>query len=311
MAAESVTEEIPPALEGERLDRVVSLITGVSRTAARELVSGGMVRLNGTVPSERVVRLRTGDQVTIDLPEVPTEAPPAANPDVVLSVVHEDEHILVVDKPPGLVVHPAPGHTDDTIVNGLLALHPEVIPVGEPGRPGIVHRLDRDTSGLMAVALDAEAYTGLVDALREHRVERVYRALVHGIPESARGVVEAPIGRSRRNRMRMAVSAEGRPARTHYEVERTFEGPVPISLLRCRLETGRTHQIRVHLTAIGHPVLGDQTYGRRTSMTAPRQMLHASKLALVHPVTGEHLEFSSPLPEDMLEVLSTLDSATP
>ncbi|HEC09146.1 MAG TPA: RluA family pseudouridine synthase, partial [Acidimicrobiales bacterium] len=130
-------------------------------------------------------------------------------------------------------------------------------------------------------------------------------------PASSRGVVEAPIGRSRRNRMRMAVSTEGRPARTHYEVERTFEGPVPVSLLKCRLETGRTHQIRVHLTAIGHPVLGDQTYGRRTSMTAPRQMLHASTLGLDHPVTGEKLEFTSPLPPDMLEVMAGLESDGP
>ena len=303
-----VTEEIPPALDGQRLDRVVSLITGVSRTAAKELVAQGRVLVNGGVPSERVVKLATGDEVTIELPETATEEPPAANPAVELAVVHEDEHILVIDKPPGLVVHPAPGHFDDTVVNGLLAIHPEVASVGEARRPGIVHRLDRDTSGLMTVALDPQSYSGLVEALREHRVERIYRALVHGIPASSRGVVEAPIGRSRRNRMRMAVSTEGRPARTHYEVERTFEGPVPVSLLKCRLETGRTHQIRVHLTAIGHPVLGDQTYGRRTSMTAPRQMLHASTLGLDHPVTGEKLEFTSPLPPDMLEVMAGLES---
>ncbi|HEC08359.1 MAG TPA: RluA family pseudouridine synthase, partial [Acidimicrobiales bacterium] len=224
-----VTEEIPPALDGQRLDRVVSLITGVSRTAAKELVAQGRVLVNGGVPSERVVKLATGDEVTIELPETATEEPPAANPAVELAVVHEDEHILVIDKPPGLVVHPAPGHFDDTVVNGLLAIHPEVASVGEARRPGIVHRLDRDTSGLMTVALDPQSYSGLVEALREHRVERIYRALVHGIPASSRGVVEAPIGRSRRNRMRMAVSTEGRPARTHYEVERTFEGPVPVS----------------------------------------------------------------------------------
>ena len=306
-----VTEEIPPALDGQRLDRVVSLITGVSRTAAKELVAQGRVLVNGGVPSERVVKLATGDEVTIELPETATEEPPAANPAVELAVVHEDEHILVIDKPLGLVVHPAPGHFDDTVVNGLLAIHPEVASVGEARRPGIVHRLDRDTSGLMTVALDPQSYSGLVEALREHRVERIYRALVHGIPASSRGVVEAPIGRSRRNRMRMAVSTEGRPARTHYEVERTFEGPVPVSLLKCRLETGRTHQIRVHLTAIGHPVLGDQTYGRRTSMTAPRQMLHASTLGLDHPVTGEKLEFTSPLPPDMLEVMAGLESDGP
>ncbi len=309
MDSGAVTEEIPPALDGERLDRVVSLITGISRTGAQDLVARGRVTVNGRVPSERVLRLVTGDEVTVELPEIVAESPPVANPTIGLDVVHEDDHILVLDKPPGLVVHPAPGHLDDTVVNGLLARNPEVVSVGEPRRPGIVHRLDRDTSGLMTVALDDDAYSGLVEALREHRVERVYRALVHGIPASARGVVDAPIGRSRRNRMRMAVSTEGRPARTHYEVERTFEGPVPISLLRCRLETGRTHQIRVHLTAIGHPVLGDQTYGRRTSMRAPRQMLHASRLGLEHPVTGERLEFRSPIPADMAGIMARLGGA--
>jgi 23S rRNA pseudouridine1911/1915/1917 synthase len=221
--------------------------------------------------------------------------------------VWEDADVVVVDKPPGLVVHPGAGQGEGTLVNGLLARHPELAGVGEAHRPGIVHRLDRDTSGLLVVALTPAAYTALVIALGERRVERRYAALVWGVPEAPRGVIDAPIGRSPRQPTRQAVVAGGRPARTRYEMRVRYDQPADLALLGCRLETGRTHQIRVHLASIGHPVVGDREYGgQRDALSVPRVFLHAEHLAFDHPVTGEALAFDSPLPPDLAAVLAGL-----
>ena len=221
-------------------------------------------------------------------------------------MVHADADVIVVDKPAGLVVHPGAGNEGGTLVNGLLHAFPELAAVGDPARPGIVHRLDRGTSGLLVVARTPAAYDALVGQLSRREVERRYAALVWGVPESGAGLVDAPVGRSPRDPTRMAVVAGGRDARTRYEVRTAFERPAS-ALLTCRLETGRTHQIRVHLAAIGHPVVGDATYGgARAALALDRPFLHAEQLAFDHPTTGARLSFASALPADLEAVLATL-----
>jgi 23S rRNA pseudouridine1911/1915/1917 synthase len=273
---------------------------------AAELIRSGAVLVDHAVVTQRSLRLDVGMRVTF-APTERTDTRPAGDPDVEIRVVYSDEHIAVVDKQAGLVVHPGAGRPDKTMVNGLLARFPEIAKVGDPERPGIVHRLDADTSGLLVVALSQTAYETLVAALSDHDVERTYVAVVDGVVADDRGVIDAPIGRSSQRRTRMAVVADGREARTHYEVlARRHDAPAA-SLLRCRLETGRTHQIRVHLAAIGHPVLGDPTYGTALSKAAfARVALHALELGLVHPVTGEAMSFQAPLPPDIEELLSGL-----
>lgn len=302
------TEQIPEALGDERLDRVVALVTGWSRSAVRPLLEEGRVTVNSEVPRERVARVRVGDVVEIDLPDVETDARPVASGDVEIRVVHEDLHIIVIDKAPGVVVHPGPGHVDDTLVNGLLDRYPELESVGQTDRPGIVHRLDRDTSGLLVVARSQLAYDYLVGELAARRVVRGYEALALGHTDSPRGVVDAPIGRSRRSRVRMAVTNDGKPARTHYERRNTYHEPVSATWYRCRLETGRTHQIRVHLAAIGTPVIGDPLYGRADTLPGgpKRTQLHAAHLQFHHPAEDSTVEFRLPLPDDMVSVLNVL-----
>lgn len=299
-------EEIPAALDGERLDRVVSMLTGVSRSEAAHLVVAGEVRVNGEPVTTKTHRLVEGDEIELDRPETaPTSLEP--DPTVVFGVVHEDPDLVVVDKPAGLVVHPGAGTPDRTLANGLLARYPEIADVGEQGRPGIVHRLDKGTSGLLLVARSPRASDALVAMLAGHEVERHYVALAWGAFDAKAGLIDAPIGRSPRSPTRMAVSARGRDARTHYEVRRAYHEPVTVSLLDCRLETGRTHQIRVHLAAIDHPVVGDSRYGgARQSLPVARPFLHAERLRFTHPITGAELAFTSPLPEDLDAVLATL-----
>ena len=300
-------EVVPRALDGQRLARVVALVTGVSRAEAAALVSGGAVRVGGRLVTARAHRLAAGDDLDVELPDRPAAAAPAPDATVAVPVVHEDEHLVVVDKPAGLVVHPGAGQDEGTLVNGLLARYPEIRTVGQADRPGIVHRLDRGTSGLMLVARTAAAYEALVAMLGARQVDRRYLALVWGTLPSPTGLVDAPIGRSSRDRTRMAVTVGGKPARTRYEVVRTYHEPVEVTELRCRLETGRTHQIRVHLASIGHRVVGDSRYGgQRQSLPMTRPFLHAEHLALDHPVTGEPLAFTSPLPQDLTAVLATL-----
>jgi 23S rRNA pseudouridine1911/1915/1917 synthase len=283
---------VPATLAGERVDRAVALLTGWSRREVRALVDGGAVLVDGE-PASASARLEEGAALAL-LEEPAPPLPPAPGP-VPVVVRHADPDLVIVSKPAGLVVHPGAGHPDGTLVNGLLARFPEMAGVGDPARPGIVHRLDRDTSGLLVVARTPDAYDGLVRALATRAVERRYLALVWGTPDSMQGAIDAPVGRSTARRTRMTVRAGGRAARTAYEVERTYPD-VGVALLECRLETGRTHQIRVHLAAIGHPVVGDAAYGgARARIALDRPFLHAARLSFDHPVTGEHLAFEEPL----------------
>ncbi|MCB0977235.1 MAG: RluA family pseudouridine synthase [Acidimicrobiales bacterium] len=299
-------ETVPAALDGERIDRVVAMVTGLSRTEVTALIEAGAVAVDGNTVPRGKDRLREGQELRVIEPEHRSTRP-APDGHVEVPVVFVDDDVIVVDKPADLVVHPGAGHPDGTLVNGLLALYPEIADVGQPDRPGIVHRLDRGTSGLLAVARSEAAYESLVSQLQERSVLRRYRTVVWGHPESVNGLIDAPIGRSPRHPTRMAVVADGKEARTRYEVERTFDLPAPSAELTCRLETGRTHQIRVHLSAIGHPVVGDDRYqGVRQSLDCPRPFLHAEHLGFLHPVTEEQMAFDSALPDDLTAVLARL-----
>ena len=301
------SETIPEALAGERVDRVVALLTGCSRSEVAALVDAGAVVVGGQVVTTRSQRVAAGDHLEVDAPEPDVVAPLEGDPTVAVPLVHEDEHLLVVDKPAGLVVHPGAGQATGTLVQGLLARYPELAAVGEPDRPGIVHRLDKGTSGLLLVARTEVARVALVDALAARRVHRRYRALAWGHLEAPRGLIDAPIGRSARLATRMAVDERGKEARTAYEVLARYREPVAVTELACTLETGRTHQIRVHLRSIGHAVVGDAQYGgERQSFPLPRPFLHAEHLELAHPVTGEALAFTAPLPADLEAVLASL-----
>ena len=295
---------VPDALAGERIDRAVALLTGWTRSEVQALVDAGSVLVDG----ERVAKSRRlqADDVIEVLAEPAAPGLPRPDPTIPVIVRYEDDDVVVVAKPAGLVVHPGAGHPDGTLVNGLLARYPELADVGDPARPGIVHRLDRDTSGLLVVARSAPAYDALVALLAAHDVERRYDALVWGTPASARGVIDAPIGRSVRRPTRMAVREGGRSARTAYEVVASYRDP-DVSRLECRLETGRTHQIRVHLQAIGHPVVGDAAYGgSRPALALDRPFLHAGGLAFAHPVTGDPVQVEEELGDDLVKVLTRL-----
>lgn len=298
--------EVPEALAGERIDRVVAMLTGLPRSRVADLVSSGAVHLGDRVVKARSIRVRGGDEIDVDVAVAVAEVSQPA-PEVEVAVVHADDDVVVVDKAPGVVVHPGAGNFRGTLAQALLARYPELGTVGQPGRGGVVHRLDKGTSGLLVVARNPQAYDSLVTQLGARQVERRYLTLVWGCPRPPRGRVEAPIGRSRRDPTRMTVSKTGRAAQTTYEVRRVFAAPVEVALVACRLETGRTHQIRVHLGAIGHPVVGDARYrGRRPVLACPRPFLHAELLAFDHPSTGERLSFSSALPPDLAEVLARL-----
>ena len=297
----AVEEILPPSLAGQRLDRVVALLAGVSRARAARLVEEGAVRLDGSVAESGSRRVAEGQSVVLRVPE-PDDPRPGPDRSVAVDVVLEDDEVVVVNKPAGLVVHPGSG---PTLINGLLARYPEMAGVGEPSRPGIVHRLDRDTSGLLVVARTPRAYESLVAQLKAHEPERVYAALVWGHPGAETGVIDAPIGRSLRRRDRMTVTGDGRRAVTRYQVERRFSHPRPTALLTCRLETGRTHQIRVHLRAIGHPVVGDRAYdGGRPGLDPGRPFLHAGRLRFRHPASGRPVQAEATLPPDLASILS-------
>jgi len=298
-------ESVPRALDGERVDRVVSFLTGMTRREVADLVADGHVRVDGTTVDTRSRRVTEGEVVEADVPE-PHDNRPAADPTVDVPVVYDDQQLIVVDKPAGLVVHPGAGQRQGTLVHGLLARYPDLVSVGDPQRPGIVHRLDKGTSGLMVVARTSEALADLTAQLKRHDVERRYLALVLGEVAEGRGVVDAPVGRSARQPTRMAVSARGRAARTRYEVLERYTEPVAATLLECRLETGRTHQVRVHLAAIGHPVAGDTRYGRTDPLAMKRPFLHAHELAFDHPGDGGRRHFRSPVPADLEQVRERL-----
>ena len=281
---------------GERVDRFLAQRAAISRTQVQHLIQQGDVLVNG-VPSKASYKLEASDSIEARLsPPAPVTLEPQ---DIPLRVVYQDDDLLVVDKPAGLTVHPAPGHPDRTLVNAVLALCPELQDAEGSLRPGIVHRLDKDTSGLMVVAKHAAAQASLSKQLEERTVTKHYLALVEGRLTPERGLIEAPIGRDRAHRQRMAVVSRGRASRTGYQVVEYLSNQ---TLLRITPETGRTHQIRVHLAAIGHPVVGDRVYGK-VSPLCPRQFLHAQVLGFRHPRTGEYVEFRSDLPEDLVEAL--------
>ena len=301
-------EIVGSALDGLRLDRAVALVADVSRSVAARLVATGGVRLNGAVVTSGTRRVAEGESLAVHI-DLRADPQPAADPDVVFGTVFEDPDLLVVDKPAGLVVHPGAGHDSRTLVHGLLARYPDIAGVGDPYRPGIVHRLDRGTSGLLVVARTERTHRLLVEQMRAHQPERVYCALVQGHPEAPSGLIDAPIGRSSRNPQRMTLTDRGRPARTRYTVERRYDQPARVALLECQLETGRTHQIRVHLRAIGHPVVGDPTYGPGRAddvFGLSRPFLHARSLSFSHPVSGRTVQAESPLPDDLAAVLDSL-----
>ncbi|HEY5076721.1 MAG TPA: RluA family pseudouridine synthase, partial [Acidimicrobiia bacterium] len=297
---------VPAALDGDRVDRAISFLTGWPRAAVQELIDAGAVTVDGKVVAKSH-RLREGSALEVRAePSLEPDARPEPDPGVVVDVRFADDDVVVVAKPAGLIVHPGAGNARGTLVDGLLARFPGIEHVGDPMRPGIVHRLDRDTSGLLVVARTARAYDALVAQLTQRSVDRRYCALVWGRLSSPRGLIDAPIGRSGARRTRMAVRDAGKPARTAYKVVDEFDVPL-LSLLECKLETGRTHQIRVHLAAIGHPIVGDATYGgSRDQIALPRPFLHAGMLGFDHPVTGERLRFEEPLPAELREVLDHL-----
>jgi 23S rRNA pseudouridine1911/1915/1917 synthase len=314
MSAEaSLVAEVPALLDGVRVDRAIALLAGISRAEAASLVGEGHVSVGGKPVRTRSRVLRSGDALVVEA--LPRPAPGVGpEPEVPVEVLYADEHMVVVDKPPGLVVHPGAGRPAHTLVGGLLARFPDLAALpeagaGNAGRPGIVHRLDKGASGLLVVARTARAYRSLVGQLSERRVDRRYLTLVHGQPEEDRGVIEAPIGRSSRSPTRMAVSSQGREARTRFRVVRRFDDPEPSALLAVGLDTGRTHQIRVHLAAIGHPVAGDDRYRRRPRTALDRRLgperlfLHAARLGFDHPATGVPTTWRSPLPADLNEIV--------
>lgn len=299
---------VPGALGGERVDRVVALLTGATRAEASAWVTSGAVRIDGMVVTKGSTRVDEGADLLIEA--APPPAAHALEPDasVVVPVVYEDDDLVIVDKPAGLVVHPGAGNVSGTLVQGLLARYPELAAIGDPARPGIVHRIDKETSGLLVVARSAAAYGALSATIAAHGVTRRYLALVWGAMDAPSGLIDAPIGRSARAPTRMAVTARGRAARTSYDVVAGYDEPAVVTLLRCTLDTGRTHQIRVHLQAIGHPVVGDRRYGghREPFTDLGRFFLHAEHLGLEHPITGEPLTFDSALPPNLAVLVSRL-----
>ncbi|SHJ75511.1 23S rRNA pseudouridine1911/1915/1917 synthase [Roseomonas rosea] len=323
------SESLPGTLEftataeqaGDRLDRAFAGMGGLSRSRVKALVEAGHAARGGVTTTDPSESLRPGLRYTLAVPppEAATPQPQAMD----LTILFEDRHLIVLDKPAGLVVHPAPGNPDGTLVNAILAhAGEELSGIGGEKRPGIVHRLDKDTSGVMVVAKSEPAHHALSTAFAERDLERSYLALTWGTPSPISGSVEAPIGRHPADRKRMAVvDRGGKNALTHYATERAWGAAC--ALVRCRLSTGRTHQIRVHMAHIGHPLVGDPVYLRRTPAAArglpeaareallafPRQALHAQSLGFRHPVTGEPLSFSSPLPPDMAALIATLDAA--
>ena len=292
-------------LSGERLDAFLARsVPGLTRSAAQKLLEEGCVLRNGR-PGKKNDKLNPGDAISVTIPE-PKEVDIVAK-DIPLDIVYEDEDLLVINKPKGLVVHPAAGHQDDTLVNGLLyALGDDLSGINGELRPGIVHRIDKDTSGLLAVAKNDLAHTVLASQLKDHTMARTYEAIVCGSFREDRGTVDAPIGRHPSDRKKMTVTPRNsKHAVTHWEVVRRYRGYTHI---RCKLETGRTHQIRVHMAHIGHPILGDTVYGhKKPELGQSSQVLHAGALCFRHPRDGRPVMVYAPLPEYFQEVLTKLE----
>ena len=299
---------IPASLDGERIDRSLALLTGLTRSEVASIIAAGAVSVDGLTVISRHRRVVAGEQITAALEgAVPDpERAPLPNADVPFEVVYEDAQLLVINKPPGVVVHPGAGHQDDTLVSGLLAAYPDLAAANgvEAFRPGIVHRLDKDTSGLLVVARDEATRLSLSEQLAARDMGRTYLALARGLVNNDEGIIEAPIGRSLRDPTKMAVRQAGRAARTRYLVARRYSSPVDLSYLEVKLDTGRTHQIRVHFQAIGHPIAGDTRYGGSLGgLGLKRPFLHAWKLDFIQPLTGAEISMTAPLPADLVAVL--------
>ncbi len=291
---------VPDAAAGTRLDRFLAVPLG-SRARAQSLIDSGHVRVDGSLRPKRHL-VRSGEAIEIEDPAPEPGQALALEPQAEFGIAYEDEFLLVVDKPAGVVVHPARGHWAGTLAQ---ALEGRAAGGEERWRAGIVHRLDRDTSGLLVVAKNDAVHRALKSMLARRRLRREYLALVDGHPSARTGTIDAPIGRHRRDRKLMSIDSEQpREARTHFEIERLLPAT---ALLRVVLETGRTHQIRVHLAAIGHPVVGDPQYGTAGQLGLSRQFLHAARLAFEHPVTGEPIDVTSPLPDDLVAALAVAD----
>jgi 23S rRNA pseudouridine1911/1915/1917 synthase len=298
---------VPEGLDGERLDVALARLFGLSRARAAELISDGSVLVGGE-PAAKSDRVPAGEWLEVTLPP-PVTAQPRPEPVPGLTIVYEDDDIVVVDKPPGVAAHPTPGWTGPTVLQGLLAAGHTIATSGAAERQGIVHRLDASTSGLMVLAKSESAYSALKRAFREREVDKIYHALVQGHPDPLRGTVDAPIARHPSGDGRFAVVAGGRPSVTHYDTLEAFRAA---SLTEIILETGRTHQIRVHMAAIRHPCVGDRLYGADPVLAAhlglTRQWLHAMRLGFAHPADGRRMEFASTYPADLSRALDVLSA---
>jgi 23S rRNA pseudouridine1911/1915/1917 synthase len=295
--------ELAADKDGERLDVFVTRrLPSLTRSRVQRLIEEGSVQVAGQ-RAKSSLRLDEGAAVTVEVPPLAeAEAQPEAIP---LDILYEDSDLLVVIKPPGMTVHPSPWHTTSTLVNAVLAHCSDLSGIGGVARPGIVHRLDRDTSGVILVAKNDAAHNGLAKQLKERSVQKTYVALVEGTPRPPEGIIDAPIARDPRNRKRMTIVEGGRESETAYRVLERFRG---YSLVEVRPKTGRTHQIRVHLTAIGHPIVGDRLYGKASPFVS-RQFLHAQRIAFTHPRTGAPMEFEAPLPADLTRALESAREA--
>lgn len=286
---------------GERIDKALSSLHAEwSRSQIGNWITDGLVKVNGAEVKAKY-KVKAGDVVEIDVPEA--EPLEIVAEDLDLEIIYEDADVLVVNKPRGMVVHPAPGHTSGTLVNGLMHHCKDLSGINGVMRPGIVHRIDKDTTGLLMVAKNDVAHESLVNQLVNKTVTRKYTALVHGHIAHDKGTIDAPIGRDQKDRQKQAVVDSGKHAVTHFQVIERFGD---YTLVECRLETGRTHQIRVHMNYIGFPLVGDPKYGPKKTIDFGGQVLHAGVLGFEHPVTGEYLEFSVPLPEDFEQLLQSL-----
>ena len=306
MVEDKVRYHLSPHHDGERVDRVIAFFSGLSRSKVSDLISKRLILRNGIPIKKGSEIVHTNDEIS--MPNLVDEAVEeiASDESINFEVVFEDDSVIVVSKPSGLIVHPGSGIANGTLVNGLAAQFPDLREIGDPTRLGLVHRLDKGTSGLLIVARTPEALENLKFQMQERHVHRQYFAIVAGHVESSKGVVDAPLGRDPKNPLKRAIINSGKYARTHYEIDQKYESPFKVSMLNCRLETGRTHQIRVHLAAIGHPVLGDELYGGRTSFNVENRLaLHAQILTFLHPKTKNLMNFESPLPAELTSMKDT------